>query len=326
MKLEKRHIVIALPVLLAAVAVIVLIIRAATPDKIIVTGIIETDEIDVASKIPGRVDSLYVREGEKVAKGQVIAKLSSREVDAKVEQARGMMEAARAKMDMANTGARPEEKETMEKKYLAAKHQFELAEKTWKRINQLYQDSVVSAQEHDQIDFQYKAAKDQLDATYAQYRMVLEGVRSEERRAAEALFHQAENAYNEALSYQQETHLICPIDGEVSKRSIDQGEMVAAGFPVVTAFNPTDVWIVLQLREDQMTGVRQDAQYRVTLPAIDKLPHEFRVSYIAPMADFATWRSTNQKGDFDLKTFEVHLSPANPISGLRPGMTARVQL
>lgn len=326
MRFDRRYIAIALPVALVLVAATVLIVRALTPEKVVVTGMIETDAIDISSKVPGRVDSLYVREGEKVVKGQAIAKLSSKEIDAKVEQARAVMEAARAKLDMANTGARPEEKEAMEKKYLAAKHQFELAEKTWKRISQMYEDSVVSAQEHDQIEFQYKAAKDQLDAAYAQYHMVMEGARSEERRAAEALFSQTENALKEALAYQQETHIISPLDGEISKRSIDQGEMVAAGFPVVTAFDPQDIWIVLQLREDQMTKVRQDARFAVTLPAIDKQPHQFRVAYIAPMADFATWRSTNQKGDFDLKTFEVHLRAESPIIGLRPGMTARVEL
>ncbi len=326
MKIEKIHLVIALPVTLVAIAIIVLIVRAAAPERVIVTGMVDTDEIDMSSKVPGRLDSLYVREGDKVSKGQVVAKLSSKEIDAKVEQARGMMEAARAKMDIANTGARPEEKEAMEKKYLAAKHQFELAEKTWTRISQMYEDSVVSAQERDQIEFQYKVAKEQLDAAYAQYHMVMEGARSEERRAAGALFHQAENGYNEALAYQQETHLVSPIDGEVSKRSVDQGEMVAAGFPVITAFDPQDIWVVVQLREDQMTRVRQDAQFGVVLPAIDKQTHQFRVAYIAPMADFATWRSTNQKGDFDLKTFEVHLRPVSPIPGLRPGMTARAEL
>ena len=69
-----RWVIFILAVIVAA-AVTVLIIRAFIPDKTIITGMVEVDEIDVASKIPGRIDSLFVQEGDMVIKGQVLAKL-----------------------------------------------------------------------------------------------------------------------------------------------------------------------------------------------------------------------------------------------------------
>lgn len=312
------------PLIIIAAAVIFLIVKSILPDKYIITGMVEVDEIDVSSKIPGRVDSVFVQEGDKVTRGQILAKLGSTEIDAKVEQARGAMTAAKAKLEMARNGARPEEKEAVEKLYMQSKHQFELAEKTYNRVNEIYKDSVISDQEHDQIEFQYKAAKEQMDAAKAKYNMTLKGARNEEIEAAEGLYHQAENAYNEAISYQSEAILKSPIDGEICKKIANPGEMAAAGYPLFTVINPDDVWIVAQIREDHLSQVKMEAIARVDIPGIGAKGAAFKVTYIAPMAEFATWKATNQKGDFDLKTFEIHLRPVNDIPNLRAGMTARV--
>lgn len=324
MKLNKTKLIIALPVIIALIAVTVLIVQAVTPRPRIITGMVETTQIDISPKIPGRVERLLVHEGSRVRKGELLVCLESKEIDAKVEQARGVMEAARAKMQMARNGARPEEKRAVESLYNQARHQFELAQKTWNRVQEVYRDSVVSTQEYDQVEFKYKAAREQLEAARAKYDMVRHGARQEQIRAAEALFHQAENAYKEALAYQQETRLTSPIDGEVSKKIAEPGELVAAGYPVLTLINPADAWVVLNLREDQLRGIRMGSKLRARIPALDDQWHRFTVTYIAPMADFATWRATNQKGDFDLKTFEIHLTPAEKIEGLRPGMSVRV--
>lgn len=326
MKLKKTHIVFSIPIVISIIAIVVLLNNSANSNQTYITGIVETNEIDVASKIPGRIDTLIVDEGDIVKKGQILAKLESKELDAKLEQARGLMEAAKAKMEMAHNGARPEEREAVEKQYMQAVHQFELADKTWKRIESLYNDQVISLQEKDQVEFQYKAAKEQKEAAKAKYDMVMKGARFEEIEGADALYHQAENGYNEALAYHTELNLISPINGEISKRISDSGEIIASGYPVFTLINPNDSWIVLQLREDQMTKIRKNKSFYGRIPAIGNDLHEFTVTYISSMADFATWKATNQKGDFDLKTFEIHLKPKKIIEGLRPGMTAQIEL
>ncbi len=325
MKTKLSRWVIFIPVVIVLVAVTVLIVRAIIPNKEIVTGMVEVDEIDIASKIPGRIDSLFVRQGDMVIKGQILAKLQSKEIDARVEQARGAMEAARAKLDMATKGARQEEKEAVEKQYMQTVHQYELAEKTFNRIQKVYQDSVVSTQERDQVEFQYMVAKEQMEAASAKYHMVLKGAREEEIRGARGLFHQAENAYAEAKAYQAEAELISPINGQISNKIASAGEMAAAGYPLFTVINPDDAWIVVQLREDKIEQVKIGGIALAVFPALGKDKHEVNVTHIAAMADFAAWKATNQKGDFDLKTFEIHLRPEKPIPGLRAGMTARVE-
>lgn len=321
-----KKLVLIIPLSVAIIAIAILLFRAFHPSKEYITGVVETTEIDVASKIPGRIDSVFVSEGDKVEKGQILATLESKEINAKVEQARGAMMAAQARMIMAKNGARPEEKEAVEKQYLAAKHQFELADKTFGRIQQVFKDSVISVQEKDQVEFQFKAAKEQLEAAYAKYKMVIKGARYEDIDAAEGIFHQAMNALNEALAYQAETKLISPINGEVFKRVSDPGEIIGSGYPIFTLIDPNDVWVVIQLREDKMTKFKKDMIINGIIPALGNAEYKFKITYIAAMADFATWKATNQKGDFDLKTFELHLRPIKPIDGLRAGMTVRFEL
>lgn len=326
MKKNMKNIIIALPVLLAIAAIIYLIASSFGEDKKIITGLVEITDVDVASKIPGRIDSIFVSEGELVKKGQVLAKLQSKEIEAKVEQTKGQLEAAKFKYQMALNGARPEEKDAVEKLYLQAKHQFDLAEKTWNRMYKMYQDSVISLQEKDVYEFQYKAAMEQMLAAKSKFDMVLKGTRYEEIEMAKGLLYQAENGLKEALAYMDEIYIKSPIDGELQKKIVDVGEILSAGYPVFTILDPNDVWVTLQLKETDMKKITKGKIFKGKVTALGNEEHDFEVTYIAPMGDFANWRPTNQKGDFDVKTFEIRLRPKEKIDGLRPGMTVNIEL
>jgi HlyD family secretion protein len=308
------------------ILILVISINAFSDEKEILTAVVETAEIDVSAKIPGRIESIYVREGDVVQKGQILALLGSAEIDAKVEQARGAMNAAKANYEMAQNGARPEELDAVEKLYRQTLHQFEYAEKTYNRIENVFKDSVISVQQRDEAQFKYDAAREQMEAAKAKYDLVKQGARPEKIRAAAGIYHQAKNALIEAESYQSETKMASPIDGLVQSTAVDAGEMISAGYPVITLVKNSDVWLVLHIREDQLRNIQIDDNKNFVLPALGEERYTFKVSHISPMADFATWRATNQKGEFDLKTFEIHLRPVEQIKNIRAGMTARVEL
>jgi len=324
MNLNKKILLI-VPAAIILISAIYLIVNASKPEEKFVTGLVEIKEIDVASKVPGRIDSLFVTEGSIVKKGDILAKLESREMDAKLEQTFGQMEAAKYKYEMALNGARPEEKEAVEKLYHQAKHQYDLAEKTWKRMSNLYADSLISAQEKDQYEFQYKAAREQMDAAEAKYNMVIKGTRYEEKEMAKNLLYQAENGYKEVQVYHDELYIKSPVDGEVQKCISDAGEIISSGYPVFSVLQLDDQWVTLQLREDMVKGLKVGDELNGKIPALNNTTATFKVSYIAAMADFANWKPTNQKGDFDLKTFEVRIKPVNRVTGLRPGMTVNIK-
>lgn len=314
------------PLGVAAISAVFILNIGSKPQPQILSGIVETRHIDVASKIPGRLDSLFVQEGDTVKKGDILAIMESKEMKAKVEQARGAMKAANAKYDMAKNGARPQELSAAEKAYLQAKAQLDLYEKTYKRVQNLHTDSVVSSQELDQVHAQYTAARELTEAAKAKYEMIKEGARAEDRVAAQSLLYQAENAYQEALAYAEELSIKSPISGEVEKIISDPGEIIGAGFPVLTLIDPNDLWVILQVKENQMSKFTKGARFRGTVPALNNDTLTFAVTYISPMADFAVWRPTNQRGEFDIRTFEIHLRSDNKNSNLRAGMTVNFVL
>ena len=154
MKIKRSYIILSLPAIILIAALIYLITGTVENKETIITGIIETTEIDVASKIPGRIDSVYFDKGNYVHKGDILATLESKELDAKVEQAKGMMEAARSKMEMVfKTVPAAKKKPKSKKCTIKAKEQYDYAEKTWKRYQALYKDGVISSQENDGMEF-----------------------------------------------------------------------------------------------------------------------------------------------------------------------------
>ena len=119
----------------------------------------------------------------------------------------------------------------------------------------------------------------------------------------------------------RDVELRSPVDGEISKVLVDVGELVAPGYPLVTLIELDDLWMVIQVREDQLQDVRMGRLLVGQIPALSRKKVVFRVDYMAPLGNYATWRATNNSDSFDLKTFEVRGRPVKPVPGLRPGMS-----
>ena len=310
---------------IVVIVVIAILILADSSKEELLTGLVETNEIDVSSKIPGRLERILVTEGDFVHKGDTLAILESKEFDAKLEQGKGIMGAALSKYQMAENGARPEEIDAAKNLYIQASEQYNLAQKTYARVEKLYKEEVLSAQEKDQSEAQFKAAKAMMDAAKDRYDMAKKGARVEEIAGAKSLYQQAENTFNEIEAYHKELIIKSPIDGEIYKKLNDPGEIISAGFPVLTLIDPTDYYVAISVKEDLLSKVHNGSMLDVEIPALGKKV-SLKVYYIAPMADYATWKATHEKGSFDLKTFEVRLRPESKIEGLRLGMTVRLAI
>ncbi len=146
---------------------------------------------------------------------------------------------------------------------------------------------------------------------------------AEEREMTET-DRQAAGAVSEVEAYLEETRLVAPIDGEVVECIVDPGEIVSAGYPIITLVDLDDTWVTFNIREDRLAHVRMGDGLIARIPALGNREVELEVSYISPLGDFATWRATQASGDFDLKTFEVRARPIQPVPELRPGMSAIV--
>lgn len=293
---------------------------ATEPREEFLQGQMEARRVLVAGKIPGRLERLFVHEGDMVVKDSLVAIISSRELEAKKIQAEGALGAAKAQSNKANTGARAEEITALKAMKERAQDAADLAKTTFDRVQKLYNDGVIPLQKRDEAETQMKTAVAAATAAKAQYEQAVAGARVEDKAAANALVIQARGANAEVDAYLDETKIRAPISGEVSLKLAEEGEIIGAGMPVIAITDLNDSWAVFHIREDFLKYISKGKTFTVQIPALDKTI-EMVVTYIASVGDYATWRSSKESGGYDLKSFEIRMRPKTTVENLRPGMS-----
>lgn len=294
------------------------------PSPIEVQGEVDATQIKVASKLVGRIDSLAIHKGQDILKGDLLFVINSPELEAKKLQASAAKSAAEAQQEKAENGAQSEDIQAAYNTWQKAKAAADFAEKSYTRINNLYAEGVVPEQKKDEIEMQKKAATQTEKAAKSIYEKALKGARYEDKNAAGALVRQADGVLTEVNSYLSETQIYAPINGEISNILSERGELVPAGYPIVTIVDLKDVWIVFNLTEDLLADIQKGDIISARFPALQMKELNLKITYINALGDYATHTATKTSGDFDMKTFEVHAVPVEQTEGLRPGMSALV--
>ncbi|UCX06190.1 HlyD family secretion protein [Shewanella glacialimarina] len=297
---------------------------AYTPKPQTLQGQIEAREYNVSSKVPGRVEQVMVRRGDIVTQGDLLFAISSPELDAKLMQAEGGRDAAKAMQTEAQNGARQQEITAAEEQWRKAKAANELMQATYQRVENLFTEGVVARQKRDEAYTQWQAARYTEQAALAMFQMAKEGARVETKAAAAGNARMAEGAVREVNAIMADSQMRSPKNAEVSEVLLQAGELAPSGFPVVSLIDMQDSWAILQVREDQLADFKQGQLIKLTLPALQQT-YDFTVDHVSVMGHFATWRSTESGHDFDMRTFEVELTPVTPIADLRVGMSVLYQ-
>ncbi|MBP3251749.1 MAG: HlyD family secretion protein [Prevotella sp.] len=324
---KKQHNNILLAILgFAAVVAIVAIIGFFVLDRDpeIIQGQVEVGEYRVSSKVPGRILEIRVKEGDFVHAGDTLAILDAPEVQAKMAQARGAEQGASALEQMAKNGARKEQVQGAYQLLQQAKAGLEIAEKSYGRVQRLYDEGVMSAQKRDEALAMYKSAQAQMRAAQSQYDMAVNGARREEKMAAQAQVERARGAVQEVNAYIGETVQTAQMDGEVSSIYPKVGELVGTGSPIMTISLMDDLWGTFNVREDQLGDMQVGREFTAFVPAFNK-EVKMKVYHLKDQGSYAVWKATKASGQYDLKTFEVKARPVGKLEGLRPGMSLVVR-
>lgn len=312
----------------ALVAVVLIIALAgyfvSKPKAHVIQGVAEASEYRVSGKVPGRVEEMYVREGQKVHKGDTVVFIDSPEVRAKLAQANAAKAAAMAQSSKAQAGARTEEITGAYNLWQSAVVQEDVMRKSYERMQKLYDQKVISAQKYDEVKAKYDAAVATAAAAKSKYDMAVSGARNEDKAAARALVAQANGAVMEVESYLGELYLTSPVDGTVSAVFPKTGELIGTGSPVMTIVDLNDVWFTFNVREDLLKGMNLGSELTLRIPALGDKQVAATISYMAVRESYATWKATKETDGYDAKTFEVRAVPTNAVEGLLPGMTALV--
>lgn len=315
-----------MPVVLVIALIVFLTDKLFADHTRYLTGTIETTHVDIAAKIPGRIQRFCVDEGDRVAPGDTLIVFENREVSARLGQARAMLAAAEARYAMARKGARAEEIAMADNAYRQAEWGVQVLKKTYDRMKSLHEEGVVSSQQWDEADFKYRAAIEQRDAALERFHMVRAGARTEEKDAAYSQTMQARNALAEAESYYDESSLRAPIGGIVEKKVVEPGELVASGYPLITIADQNSWWAIVHVPESSAGALRTGEMLTCRVPSRDNAAVQMRVARVSVMSDFATKKATNEMNSFDMRTFEVKLVPVAPAVQVFEGASLLIPL
>mgnify|MGYP000598964140 CR=1 FL=1 len=292
-----------------------------TPPDDIIMGQAEATQVRISGKVPGRIEAYRFSEGDKVKVGDTLVFLDTPEVLAKLQQAEAVRRAAEAQNAKAIKGARAQEIAGAYEMWQKAKAGLDIAQKSYTRVQNLFDKGVMSAQKRDEAEASYKAMAATEKAAKAQYTMAKNGAEREDKMAAEALVNRAKGAVAEVESYIKETYLIAPAAGEVSEIFPKVGELVGTGAPIMNIAELNDMWVTFNVREDLLKNLTMGAEFEAVVPALDNKTVRLKVYYLKDLGTYAAWKATKTTGQFDLKTFEVKASPMEKVENLRPGMS-----
>ncbi len=323
MSAKSQHKNILLAILgFVTVIVLVAVIGFFTLDRKeeIIQGEVEVDEYRVACKYPGRITDILVKEGDYVHKDDTLAKLSIPEADAQEKVAVATAGATNAISDLTAAPTRKEAIESAYQIYQQAISANDIAQKTYGRLNRLFEEGVISEQKRDEAFAAYETTQSAVKVAKSQWELAKSGARDEAKRAARNQAKAARSAVEVVRSFLKETVQVATADGEVSTIYPKVGELVGLGSPIMSIAMNDEVWGTFNIREDQLEGLKVGAVFKAFVPAFNKTI-EMKVTSLKDEGAYAVWKATKANGQYDLKTFELKARPVTKLDGLRPGMS-----
>ncbi len=302
------------------------------------SGKISTDDarvksniVNVSTKVPGQIEELAVKEGDRVEAGQVIARIDSQALAIQVEQAEANLAAAQAKLASLEAGNRPQQVAQAESSVAQAEASLENARRDYERTATLYEDGALSAQQRDAALTALKVAQAQYDAARQGLSLAAEGAAAQDVDFARAQVDQAAAALKSAQLQLANSTITAPAAGVVAKRPVDPGEMVSVGQTVYSITNPADSWVEANIEETDIGRVKDGDSVQFTVDAYPRQNFAGEVSEVgaATGSQFALLPADNATGNYTKVTQRIPVKIKIVDSGqavLKPGMSAVVAI
>lgn len=293
-----------------------------------VWGRTEAREVDINSKIAGRVVELLVKEGDSVKKGQVLARIDNREIVAEVNQAKAGEKSISAQLNQATTNTSLQDQTlqaalTVAKAKLAtAQSQLDLAESDFNRFSKLVDSGAISQQTFESYRSKYNvamAAREEAQAGVisAEANLSQGKANRENEEVLRSKVAEASAQIEQTQVSLDETEIRAPFDGIITAKYVEVGAMISTGIPLVSIQDPKDNWINIKVAETDLS--QYQIGKHIQLEGRDKaLKVEGDIVDISKKAEYATYRATNERDKQDIITFNVKIQVDS--DKIRPGM------
>lgn len=286
-------------------------------------GTIEVTEVNVTAKESGTLSEVRFREGDRVTRGQVLARLVRNDLEAQRAQDAAALERARAVLADLRKGPRPQEVREAEEARGAAQVRYDLAEADFTRFSTLYAERVISRKEMDEVKARRDLAKKDLAAAGERLSLVRSGTRADVLAAQEAEVRRLEALSRVTASRLRDTVLVSPLGGIVLSKNYEEGEFLRAGAVLATVADLSDCWVKLYLPSTVLGRVKVGALVNVRVDSFPDRIFQGRVRAVSDRAEFTPRQSLTTEERANL-VFAVEVKVDNPDLLLKPGMPADV--
>lgn len=290
------------------------------------SGTVEATSADLGFHVPGRVETIDVGEGDRVTRGQLLARLDAGELDARVGAARAQVAAARAVLAELEAGPRREEVSQGRTALRSATRRLDDATRDLDRARRLFEGGAISREMLDAAETAHELAEAGVESARDQLRVLETGARPERIAAQRAAVESAEALARQADAALENALIRAPFDGQVTIRHREPGETVQPGFPVLTVMDPSDRWVRIYVPETRMGSMAIGQAARITSDTFRGKEYPGRVVHIASEAEF-TPRNVQTREERVKLVYAVRVAIEGDASlELKPGMPADVRL
>lgn len=284
-------------------------------------GKVKRELISIAPKVPGRILNVNVSEGDWVKAGDTLAVLDIPEVNAKVKQAEGAYLAAKAQYEMAQRGATAEQRQMVTAALTAAREQYEFAKKSHTRMYNLYKDSLISAQQYDEVKMKFLGAKAQYEGAKAKYQEVTGKVRNEKVQMAYGTMQRAEGALIEANTAKGERFVVAPMAMRIESITLNQGELSLPGYSLITGYAKGNVYLRFTVSESEIGTFSIGKTYAVTLPFQENKLVNVKLAALKQLSSYANRTSSYPDHELSEALYELKFLPETEQENLLDNMT-----
>jgi HlyD family secretion protein len=295
------------------------------PGRLRLSGNIEVTDAEISFRIAGHVRERLVGEGARVARGAVVARLESGDLEHEVAMRQAEAANIRALLAEMTAGYRPEEVAQARAAHAQASAELSRAESDWHRQQALFEQGLVTARDAEAARTSWEVAQGRTREAKERLDMLGKGFRAEQVDQARARLQEAEEALALARTRLGYATLLAPMDGVVLDENVEPGEFVAAGTPVVTIGALDPVWLRAYIGETDLGRVKLGQSAQVVTDTYPGKVYRGTVTFIAQDAEFTPKNVQTEKERVKL-VYRIKITLPNPDQELKPGMPADAEL
>lgn len=290
---------------------------------LVLSGNIEVIDAQLGFKTLGRVAERLVSEGDRVASGQLIARLDDAEQKEELSLRRAELAASEAMLAELEAGSRTQEIAAAEATVRSAEAERDRARLEFARSRDLRGKDVISDRDFETAQAQLSVAEARAAEASERLKLIQAGPRAETIAQARARTEQARATVALAQTRLENTRLVSPLTGVVLSHNVEAGEFVSAGTPVATVADTSHLWVRAYVNQTELGRVHLGQKVAVRTDSFPDKTYEGTVAFIAADAEFTPKTVQTPKERVKL-VFRVKIDVANPQDELKAGMPADV--